>query len=126
MFSPGSPVKGCQDLGRGSPKTPSWTSSLSRELEVAIAQRNLLTAKSRAKLTSQLDEAAKQTEDVEAEKTRAKAVAELIRSERSYLNHLEMVQRFFMAPLQEREWLPRADFVSIFGDLPSIAQVSPS
>jgi len=108
----------------GTPKTPSFMSPLSRELEAAIAQRNQLTARSRTRLAADLAAAADEQEAIVAEDMRAKAVAELIRSERSYLRHLEIVREFFMTPLEARAWLPRSDFVSIFGDLPAIEQVN--
>ncbi len=106
------------------PRTPSLMEPLSRELEAAIAKRNLLTARSRSRLLSDLGAAAAEGEDRLQESLRARAVRELVDSERSYLRHLQMVEEFFMRPLQERSWLPRSDFVSIFGDLPSIIQVN--
>ncbi len=107
-----------------SPHTPSWTAPLSRELEAAIAKRNLLTARSRSRLLDDLSAAAREGEDAHQETLRERAVRELLESERSYLRHLQIVEEFFMRPLQERDWLPRSDFVSIFGDLPSIVQVN--
>lgn len=59
------------------------------------------------------------------ESLRRRAVDEVIRSEKSYLRHLEIVQEFFMMPIEEKSLLPQADFVTIFGDLKSIIQVSP-
>jgi len=58
------------------------------------------------------------------ESLRQRAVNEVIRSEKSYLRHLEIIQEFFMMPIEERGLLPHADFVTIFGDLKSIIQVS--
>ncbi len=107
-----------------SPSTPSWTAPLSRELEEVIAKRNLLTARSRSRLLCDLDAAAAEGEEAAQQALRSRAVEELLASERSYLRHLQIVEEFFMRPLQERDWLPRSDFVSIFGDLPSILQVN--
>ncbi len=80
--------------------TPSWMAPLSRELEAAIAQRNLLTTRSRKKLLHALDEAAAEGEERDVGGLREKAVQELIKSERSYLRHLEIVREFFMKPLE--------------------------
>ncbi len=57
------------------------------------------------------------------ESLRKRAVEEVIRSEKSYLRHLEIVQEFFMMPIEEKKLLPHSDFVAIFGDLKSIIQV---
>ena len=105
------------------PGTPEWMAPLSRELESVIAQRNLLTAKTRKKVLDDLNEAAYEVEDSEMEKLRKKAVDEVISSEKTYLNHLETVAEFFMKPVRERGMLPNSDYATIFGDLPSIIQV---
>ncbi len=106
------------------PQTPDWAASLSRELESAIAQRNMLTTRTKSRLLTDLNAAAAEGEQVVQDNLRERALEELLRSERSYLRHLQIVEEFFMRPLQERSWLPRHDFVSIFGDLPSIIQVN--
>ena len=97
---------------------------LSRELESVIAQRNLLTAKTRKKVLDDLNEAAYEAEDSEVEKLRKKAIREVITSEKTYLNHLETVEEFFMKPVREKGLLPNSDFATVFGDIPSIVQVN--
>lgn len=57
------------------------------------------------------------------ESLRKRAVEEVLRSEKSYLRHLEIVQEFFMQPIEDRKLLPQGDFAAIFGDLKSIIQV---
>ena len=106
------------------PGTPEWMAPLSRELESVIAQRNLLTAKTRKKVLDDLNEAAYQAEDSEVEKLRQKAIHEVISSEKTYLNHLETVEEFFMKSVREKGLLPNSDFATIFGDIPSIIQVN--
>lgn len=106
------------------PGTPEWMAPLSRELESVIAQRNLLTAKTRKKVLDDLNEAAHEVEDNAVSKLRQKAVDEVISSEKTYLHHLETVEEFFMKPVRERGLLPNSDFATIFGDLPSIIQVT--
>ena len=106
------------------PGTPEWMAPLSRELESVIAQRNLLTAKTRKKVLNDLNEAAFEVEDSEVERLRQKAVNEVISSEKAYLHHLETVSDYFMKPVRERSLLPNSDFATIFGDLPSIIQVN--
>lgn len=58
------------------------------------------------------------------ESLRKRAVEEVLRSEKSYLRHLEIIQEFFMQPIEDRKLLPQSDFVTIFGDLKSIIQVN--
>lgn len=106
------------------PGTPEWMAPLSRELEAVIAQRNLLTSRSRSRILQALSDTAREGEDQTMEGLRARAVAEVVQSEKSYLRHLEIVQEFFMNPLQEKSWLTQADFVTIFGDFPAILQVN--
>ena len=106
------------------PGTPEWMAPLSRELESVIAQRNLLTAKTRKKVLDDLYEAAYEAEDSEVEKLRKKAIREVITSEKTYLNHLETVEEFFMKPVREKGLLPNSDFATVFGDIPSIVQVN--
>ena len=57
------------------------------------------------------------------ESLRKRAVDEVLRSEKSYLRHLEIIQEFFMQPIEDRKLLPQGDFAAIFGDLKSIIQV---
>ena len=57
------------------------------------------------------------------ESLRKRAVEEVLRSEKSYLRHLEIIQEFFMQPIEDRKLLPQGDFAAIFGDLKSIIQV---
>ena len=108
------------------PKTP--ISSLSKELEAAFAadgdQKMLMTAKSRRKLASSLRDL---DEDLNgADRMRTRAVKELLASEKSYLNHLQIVEKFFMEPLLEDASLgvSGSDFAAVFGDLPAIIQVN--
>lgn len=106
------------------PGTPEWMAPLSRELESVIAQRNLLTTRTRKKVLNDLNSAAVKTEEAEVERLRQRAVEEVLSSERSYLKQLEIVEEFFMRPVKEKNLLPASDFATVFGDLPSIIQVN--
>eukprot|EP00095_Tigriopus_kingsejongensis_P006553 maker-scaffold235_size242898-snap-gene-0.10 protein:Tk06553 transcript:maker-scaffold235_size242898-snap-gene-0.10-mRNA-1 annotation:"protein tag-52" len=106
------------------PGTPEWMAPLSRELEAVIAQRNLLTSRSRGRILRALSATAREGEDQTMEGLRARAVGELLQSEKSYLRHLEMIREHFMDPLQVKSWLSQADFVTVFGDIPAIIQVN--
>ena len=54
-----------ENQATAAPGTPEWMAPLSRELESVIAQRNLLTAKTRKKVLDDLNEAAYEAEDTE-------------------------------------------------------------
>ena len=45
------------------------------------------------------------------------AIDEIINSEKSYLSKLEIVEEYFMKPIQESEFLPNQVFAVIFGDI---------
>ena len=51
------------------------------------------------------------------ESLRTKAIEEIINSEKSYLKQLEIVEEFFMKPLQEGEILASQIYANIFGDI---------
>lgn len=108
------------------PATPEQLTSLSRELESVIAAKNMLTARTRSKVLKELSTAALQTEDAVMERLRKKAVQELVESEKSYLRHLEIIEEFFMNPIQRgvKVCMPQSEFASVFGDLPAIIQVN--
>ena len=71
-----------------------------------------------------LQEQTNTEEDAEMEKLRQKAIDEIINSEKSYLRQLEIVDEFFMKPLQENGHLDSQIYASIFGDLLGIRQVN--
>ena len=82
------------------PSTPSWMAPLSRELEHVISQRNMLTCRTKRRVLEDLSATAAAGEDATMETLRARAVAEVLQSERSYLRHLEIVREYFMMPLK--------------------------
>ena len=73
------------DSEPGTPVTPAWTKSLSRELEEVIARQNMLTSRTRRRVLTSLQETSSKEEDVEMETLRQKAIQEIINSEKSYL-----------------------------------------
>ena len=97
------------------PKTPEISKSLSRELEEVISKQNLLTSRTRRRVLVSLQEQTNKEEDAEMEKLRQKAIDEIINSEKSYLRQLEIVDEFFMKPLQDSGHLDTQIYASIFG-----------
>lgn len=105
-------------------KTPEFSKSLSRELEDVINKQNLLTSRTRRRVLVSLQEEANKEEDAEMEMLRRKAIAEIINSEKSYLLQLEIVEEYFMKPLQENKILESQIYANIFGDILGIRQVN--
>lgn len=105
-------------------KTPEYTKSLSRELEDVINKQNLLTSRTRRRVLVSLQEQSHKEEDKEMATLRKRAIEEIINSEKSYLCQLEIVEEYFMKPLQESEILPSQVYANIFGDILGIRQVN--
>ena len=106
------------------PQTPEFSKSLSRELEEVISKQNLLTSRTRRRVLNSLQEQSNKEEDAEMESLRQKAIDEIINSEKSYLKQLEIVDEFFMKPLQENGILANQTYAGIFGDILGIRQVN--
>lgn len=105
-------------------KTPEFSKSLSRELEDVINKQNLLTSRTRRRVLVSLQEESNKEEDAEMEQLRRKAIDEIINSEKSYLHQLEIVEEYFMKPLQENKILESQNYANIFGDILGIRQVN--
>ena len=105
-------------------KTPEFSKSLSRELEDVINKQNLLTSRTRRRVLVSLQEQSHKEEDKEMGELRNRAIQEIINSEKSYLHQLEIVEEYFMKPLQESGILPTQIYANIFGDILGIRQVN--
>eukprot|EP00090_Calanus_glacialis_P012488 TRINITY_DN21062_c0_g1_i1.p1 TRINITY_DN21062_c0_g1~~TRINITY_DN21062_c0_g1_i1.p1 ORF type:complete len:634 (-),score=143.73 TRINITY_DN21062_c0_g1_i1:246-2147(-) len=105
-------------------KTPEFSKSLSRELEDVINKQNLLTSRTRRRVLVSLQEQSHKEEDEEMGALRNRAIEEIINSEKSYLHQLEIVEEYFMKPLQESGILPSQVYANIFGDILGIRQVN--
>ncbi|XP_068149128.1 FYVE, RhoGEF and PH domain-containing protein 6 isoform X1 [Drosophila tropicalis] len=106
-----------------SPQTPI---SFSRELRQVLQERNLLTAKSRRKVCSMLDSNSSSpigSPNPEAGKRmgfRLQAVEEIISSEKSYLEQLEILMNYFVRPLKEKAIIDGANHTALFGQIEMI------
>ncbi|EDW73393.2 uncharacterized protein Dwil_GK16672 [Drosophila willistoni] len=106
-----------------SPQTPI---SFSRELRQVLQERNLLTAKSRRKVCSMLDSNSSSpigSPNPEAGKRmgfRLQAVEEIISSEKSYLEQLEILMNYFVRPLKEQAIIDGTNHTALFGQIEMI------
>ena len=106
------------------PSTPEYSKSLSRELEEVINKQNLLTSRTRRRVLVSLQENSQKGEDEEMTRLRKRAIDEIINSEKSYLGQLEVIEEYFMKPIQESDLLPQNVFANIFGDILGIRQIN--
>ncbi|KAH8379432.1 hypothetical protein KR009_004962 [Drosophila setifemur] len=106
-----------------SPHTPL---SFSRELRQVLQERNLLTAKSRKKVCSLLDSnnsspiGSPNPESGKRLGFRLQAIQEIISSEKSYLEQLELLMNFFVRPLKEQAIIDCSNHTLLFGQIEMI------
>lgn len=64
------------------------------------------------------------TTNNKTELLRYKAIEEILTSEMSYINHLQMLIEHFMTPVKERKFISTMDFNTIFGNIETIFNVN--
>ncbi|EDW50813.1 FYVE, RhoGEF and PH domain-containing protein 3 [Drosophila sechellia] len=112
--------------GNGFISSPQTPLSFSRELRQVLQERNLLTAKSRRKVCSMLDSNNSSpigSPNPEAGKRlgfRRQAIQEIISSEKSYLEQLELLMNFFVRPLKEQAIIDCSNHTLLFGQIEMI------
>ncbi|ALC44411.1 RhoGEF4 [Drosophila busckii] len=111
---------------KGYGESPHTPISFSRELRQVLQERNLLTAKSRKKVCSMLDSNSSSpigSPNPEAGKRigfRLQAVQEIITSEKSYLEQLELLMNYFVRPLKEQAIIDASNHTALFGQIEMI------
>lgn len=106
------------------PCTPKSQLSLSKELRNIIYDRNLLTARSKKKFISALDEMYESNEEVKRREYKENVYKEILETEGTYLKQLEIIMTFFMTPLKMRRILKEEEFESVFGGIETIYEVN--
>lgn len=105
--------------------TPKQQLALSAELKNAIYERNVLTAKSKKKILTALDELDDDDDFDITRKDRKKfALQEILDSEVTYLKQLEILMKFFIKPLRQRKLISEEDVNVIFGSIKTIYEVN--
>ncbi|XP_017128688.1 guanine nucleotide exchange factor DBS [Drosophila elegans] len=113
-------------FGNGFIPSPQTPLSFSRELRQVLQERNLLTAKSRRKVCSMLDSNSSSpigSPNPESGKRlgfRRQAIQEIISSEKSYLDQLELLMNFFVRPLKEQAIIDCSNHTLLFGQIEMI------
>lgn len=105
--------------------TPKRQLALSTELKNAIHERNILTAKSKKKIFSALDEidSDEKTDDGRRERKNF-ALQEILNTELTYLKQLETLMTFFVQPIRKQRLISEADVDTIFGNVKTIYEVN--
>ncbi|KAH8305202.1 hypothetical protein KR018_000757 [Drosophila ironensis] len=112
--------------GNGFAPSPHTPVSFSRELRQVLQERNLLTAKSRKKVCSMLDSnnsspiGSPNPESGKRLGFRLQAIQEIISSEKSYLEQLELLVNYFVKPLKERAIIDCSNHTLLFGQIEMI------
>uniref|UniRef100_A0A1A9WEK9 DH domain-containing protein n=1 Tax=Glossina brevipalpis TaxID=37001 RepID=A0A1A9WEK9_9MUSC len=110
-----------------SPRTPETSLSFSRELRQVLQERNLLTAKSRSKVCSMLAGGTGNTptlirsSEVDRRRNfRLQAIQEIVSSEKTYLQQLELLIKYFVKPLKAEKIIDEPSHVALFGQIEMI------
>ncbi|XP_044255249.1 putative protein tag-52 [Tribolium madens] len=106
------------------PVTPKAAVDFSVELKKVINERNLLTSKTRKRMTEALEEIECENEQSTRRNQKANILREILESEENYLRHLEVIMEFFIKPVQEKMLLKPRDFDLLFGDFNTIFKIN--
>uniref|UniRef100_A0A1B6LPN2 DH domain-containing protein n=1 Tax=Graphocephala atropunctata TaxID=36148 RepID=A0A1B6LPN2_9HEMI len=98
--------------------------TLSHELRALFNQRNILTAKSKAKVLNALDKQIEENKTKRQIYLRNKVVEEIFTSEVSYLHQLELIMKYFKEPLDSSDLLSPMARRILFGNIESIYRVN--
>lgn len=102
--------------------TPQKQLALSAELRNVINERNILTSRTKRKVLNDLEELNRS--DEKKNEFKSEALRELLDSEVTYLKQIEIINNFFMKPVQRRNLLSKSDFATIFGNIANIYNVN--
>lgn len=106
------------------PSTPKIQLALSAELKKVIEERNLFTARSKKKFITALDELEKNDVEIKRKNRKEQAILEIFNTEASYLKQLELVQHYFIEPLNEKRILNETDMQCIFSNIENIYELN--
>ncbi|XP_061390661.1 uncharacterized protein LOC133326000 [Musca vetustissima] len=110
-----------------SPRTPETPLSFSRELRQVLQERNLLTVKTRNKVCSMLAGGTGRSPinspntEMDKRKTfRLQAIHEIVTSEKTYLQQLQLLMDYFVKPLKEQKIIDEVSHTTLFGQIEMI------
>ncbi|RZC35008.1 RhoGEF and/or PH domain containing protein [Asbolus verrucosus] len=106
------------------PITPKNAVDFSGELKKVINERNILTTKTRKRVTEALEEIQCETEEDNRKTKKQNILAEILDSEENYVRQLEVIMEFFIKPTKERELLKPRDYDTLFSNIHSIYKIN--
>lgn len=105
--------------------TPKAQKAFSAELKNAIHERNILTAKSKKRIFSALDEIDVDDEYNQRREGRKNLILqEILDSEVTYLKQLEVLANYFVEPIKSKRLISNLDLDVIFGNINTIYEVN--
>lgn len=119
---PDSPVKSCVVLLE--PITPKVNDQFSAELKQVINERNILTTKTRKRVTEALEGIVSESAAVVRKTRKEKLLSEIIDTEECYVGQLEVILEFFVKPTLEKNLLSHEDFETLFGNIKTIYKIN--
>ncbi|CAL1686475.1 unnamed protein product [Lasius platythorax] len=105
-----------------SPLSPQ--TSLSSELRKIINERNMLSMRSRMKVLHALNEDSEKCEEERERTLRSQAIQEILTTEVTYLQQLEILAEFFIQPILERKLLNHPLLVTLLENIKTLYNVS--
>ncbi|KAH0813008.1 hypothetical protein GEV33_009781 [Tenebrio molitor] len=106
------------------PITPKANVDFSAELKKVINERNMLTTKTRKRVTEALEEIQCETEENNRKNKKQNILTEILESEENYIRQLEVIMEFFIKPVKDRELLKSRDFDALFSDISTIYRIN--
>ncbi|KAL6425700.1 hypothetical protein ACFW04_009654 [Cataglyphis niger] len=105
-----------------SPLSPQ--TSLSSELRKIINERNMLSMRSRMKVLHALNEDSERCAEERERILRSQAIQEILTTEVTYLQHLEILTEFFIQPILEKKLLNHPLLVTLLENIKTLYNVS--
>lgn len=104
--------------------TPKKQVGLSAELHEEIQKRNMFTTRTKQKILKDLDTIQVSSIESNQRLRRNKIIGEILSSEVTYVNKLEIVKEYFMNPIKERNILTTEEYDTLFCNIKTIYNIS--
>ncbi|XP_043500397.1 FYVE, RhoGEF and PH domain-containing protein 4-like [Polistes fuscatus] len=105
-----------------SPRSPH--NNLSSELRNIITNKNVLTMKSRMKVLNALNEDDLRNKAEKEKRLRIQAIEEILTTEATYLQQLEILMEFFLQPIIEKQFLNTVLLNTLFENVKTLYNIS--
>lgn len=106
------------------PITPKVNDQFSAELKQVINERNILTTKTRKRVTQALEDIATENAVIIKKTKKEKLLSEITETEECYVAQLEVILEFFIKPTLEKKLLAPEHFETLFGNIKTIYKIN--